>query len=123
MSTNEKGFEDAIEESLTGSGGYLKSRPENYDVALGLDLVELFLFIEATQAKDWAKLVLRGYGGDDVAAKTGFAKRLAAEIDARGTIDVLRHDASDYGVTLKLAYFKPAHGLPQSSRRCTRPIE
>ena len=78
MSTNEKGFEDAIEDSLLGVGGYLKSRPANYDVALGLDLVELFLFIEATQAKDWAKLVLRGYGGDDVAAKTGFAKRLAA---------------------------------------------
>jgi len=111
MSTNEKGFEDAIEDSLIGVGGYLKSRPEHYDVTLGLDLVELFSFIEATQAKEWAKLVLRGYGGDDAAAKKGFAKRLAAEIDARGTIDVLRHDASDFGVSLKLAYFKPAHGL------------
>ena len=111
MSTTEKAFEDAIEISLAGSGGYLKSRTENYDAVLGLDLVELFSFIGATQAKDWAKLVLRGYGGDEVAAKKGFAKRLAAEIDARGTIDVLRHDVADYGVTIKLAYFKPAHGL------------
>jgi type I restriction enzyme R subunit len=111
MSTTEKAFEDAIENSLLGAGGYLESRPENYETVLGLDLAELFSFIEATQAKDWAKLVLRGYGGDAVAAKKGFAKRLAAEIDARGTVDVLRHDVSDYGVTMKLVYFKPAHGL------------
>jgi len=111
MSTNEKGFEDAIEVSLLKAGGYRKSMPENYDSVLGLDLVELFSFIENTQAKEWSKLLVRGYGGDLVAAKNGFSKRLAAEIGARGTIDVLRHDVSDYGVTLKLAYFKPAHGL------------
>ena len=111
MNTNEKGFEDAIEKSLVGSGGYLKSRPENYDEVLGFDPVELFSFIEATQPKDWAKLVLQGYGGNEVTAKKGFAKRLAAEIDARGTIDVLRHGVTDYWVEIKLAYFKPAHGL------------
>ena len=111
MSTNEMGFEDVIEDSLVGAGGYLKSRPENYDTVLGFDPVELFSFIDATQSKDWAKLVLRGYGGDEAAAKKGFAKRLVAEIDVRGTIDVLRHDVTDYGVTIKLAYFKPAHGL------------
>ncbi len=111
MSTNEKGFEDAIEASLLEEGGYLRSSPDNYDPALGLDLVELFDFIEQTQAKTWAKLVARGYGGDTAAAKEGFAKRLASELDSRGAVDVLRHDASDYGVTLQLAYFKPAHGL------------
>ena len=53
----------------------------------------------------------RGYGGHVEEAKKGFAKRLAAEIDARGTVDVLRHAVTDYGVTIQLAYFKPAHGL------------
>jgi type I restriction enzyme R subunit len=110
MTTSERGFEDAIEESLL-AGGYLKSRANNFDRALGLDTVELFAFIEATQPKTWADLCSRGYGGDAAAAKTGFAKRLAAELDLRGTVDVLRHGVTDYGVEIRLAYFKPAHGL------------
>jgi type I restriction enzyme R subunit len=36
---------------------------------------------------------------------------LAAEIDKRGTLDVLRHGVVDHGVTIRLAYFRPAHGL------------
>ena len=111
MSTSELGFEEAIEKSLVGAGGYLRSKPENYDVALGLDLVELFAFIEQTQATRWAQLVARGYGGDVTEAKKGFAKRLASELDSRGTVDVLRHDVTDYGVTIKLAFFRPAHAL------------
>jgi type I restriction enzyme R subunit len=111
MSTSELGFEEAIEKSLVGDGGYLSSDPENYDAVLGLDLVELYAFIDQTQPKQWAQLVARGYGGDDGAAKKGFAKRLAAELDSRGTVDVLRHDVADYGVTIKLAFFRPAHGL------------
>jgi type I restriction enzyme R subunit len=111
VSKDERGFEDAIDNLLAKQGGYLRSSPENYDAVLGLDPVELFTFIEQTQPKTWAKLVARGYGGDEAAAKKGFAKRLASELDARGTVDVLRHDVSDYGVTFELAYFKPAHGL------------
>jgi type I restriction enzyme R subunit len=111
MSTTERAFEDAIENSLLGTGGYLRSNPSHYDPVLGMDVVELFAFIEETQLKSWQNLVARGYGGDDVAAKKGFAKRLASEIDARGTVDVLRHDVSDYGVAIQLAFFKPAHGL------------
>ena len=111
MSTSELGFEDAIEKSLVGAGGYLRSEPENYDAFLGLDPVELFAFIERTQPKQWGQLVARGYGRDHAAAKKGFAKRLAAELDARGTVDVLRHDVTDYGVTIRLAFFRPAHGL------------
>jgi type I restriction enzyme R subunit len=104
------GFEDAIEASLL-SGGYLSSEPSHFDRALGLDTAELFAFIGATQAKAWEQLLARGYGSDAGAAQKGFAKRLADEINARGTVDVLRHGVVDYGVTIQLAYFKPAHGL------------
>lgn len=110
MSTSEKGFEDAIEASLLASG-YLKSEPSNFDRVLGLDTAELFAFIGATQTKAWEQLLSRGYGNDPDAAQKGFAKRLADEINARGTVDVLRHGVVDYGVTIQLAYFKPAHGL------------
>ena len=110
MSTSELGFEEAIEKSLVCAGGYLQSEPVNYDATLGLDPVELYAFIDQTQPTQWAKLVARGYGGDVAGAQKGFAKRLAAELDARGTVDVLRHDVTDYGVTIKLAFFRPAHG-------------
>jgi type I restriction enzyme R subunit len=107
MSADEKLFEDAIEESLLAEHGYLKSLPSNFDATLGLDLTELFAFIEATQAKDWADLA--GRHGSDAQAR--FAKRLASELDSRGTVDVLRRGVVDIGVTIQLAYFKPAHGL------------
>ena len=111
MGTSERAFEEAIENSLLTDGGYLSADPANFDAGLGLDLVELFAFIVATQQKAWNELVVRGYGGNVEEAKRGFAKRLASEIDHRGTVDVLRHAVTDYGVSINLAYFKPAHGL------------
>lgn len=111
MNTTEKGFEETIEASLLGAGGYLRSSPTHFDRALGLDTAELHAFIGATQPKAWEQLFSRGYGGDVNAAQKGFAKRLASEIDARGTVDVLRHGVVDYGITIQLAFFKPAHGL------------
>jgi type I restriction enzyme R subunit len=110
VSKSEKGFEDAIEAALL-AGGYVRSEPYQFDRALGLDTAELYAFIGATQAKAWEQLLARGYGNDAEAAQRSFAKRLASEIDARGTVDVLRHGVLDYGVTFQLAYFRPAHGL------------
>ena len=78
MTVDERGFEDAIEASLLGDGGYLKSSPSNFDPVLGLDTAELFAFIGATQAKEWEQLLGR-YGNDPDAAQRGFAKRLAAD--------------------------------------------
>lgn len=110
MTVDERMFEEAIEDYLLSSGGYLKSRPSSFDAVLGLDPIELFAFIEATQPKEWESLLGR-YGNDLDQARSGFAKRLAKELDDRGTVDVLRHGISDLGVTLQLAYFRPAHGL------------
>ncbi|MHB8335581.1 MAG: type I restriction endonuclease subunit R [Acidimicrobiales bacterium] len=114
MGTTERAFEESIENSLLTDGGYFASHPNHFEAALGLDLVELFAFIDVTQQKAWNELVARGYGGNVEEAKNGFAKRLANEIDLRGTVDVLRHAVTDYGVSINLAYFKPAHGLTPS---------
>jgi type I restriction enzyme R subunit len=111
VSTNERGFEDSIVLSLLSAGGYQKSLADHFDRVLGLDATELFDFIASTQAHNWERLIARGYGGDTQAAEKGFAKRLATEIDTRGTVDVLRHGVDDYGVALHLAYFRPAHNL------------
>jgi type I restriction enzyme R subunit len=110
VSVDERLFEDAIERSLLDVGRYLKSLPSSFDRHLGIDLDELFLFVEQTQPFEWESLVGR-YGNDISAARQGCSKRLAAELDARGTVDVLRHGVVDLGVTIKLAYFKPAHAL------------
>jgi type I restriction enzyme R subunit len=87
VSKSEKGFEDAIEVALLASG-YVRSEPYQFDRAFGLDTAELYAFIGATQGKAWEQLLARGYGNDADAAQRGFAKRLASEIDARGTVDV-----------------------------------
>jgi len=110
VNPDERLFEEAIEGSLLDLGGYLKSSPHHFDPVLGLDTTELFAFIEVTQVAKWENLIGR-YGNDTGGAQKGFAKRLATELDNRGTVDVLRHGIVDLGVTFDLAYFKPAHGL------------
>jgi type I restriction enzyme R subunit len=112
---NEELFESAICDFLTADGGYLavkndKTAPGDFDAATGLDIAELFAFIDATQPDQWANLVKR-YGGKAEQARAMFTERLASELDKRGVVDVLRHGVVDQGVTFKLAYFKPAHGL------------
>ncbi len=109
MKADEHAFEDAIEAALLAAG-YLKSLPSHFDPVLGLDTAELFAFIGATQITEWERLLGR-YGNDPDAAQRGFAKRLAAELDARGTVEVLRQGVVDLGVTIRLAFFQPAHGL------------
>jgi type I restriction enzyme R subunit len=105
----ERKFEGAIEAWLLEHGGYAKGDPRSFDRALGLDPGEALAFVQATQPKEWDELTAR-HGGKE-AAQTNFLRRLAAEIDERGTVDVLRHGAKDLGIEIQLAYFKPAHGL------------
>ncbi|HUP68229.1 MAG TPA: type I restriction endonuclease [Acidimicrobiales bacterium] len=114
---NEELFESAICDSLATTGGYVavkndkaQGEPRDFDPARGLDTAELYSFIGATQADDWAK-VIKQYSGDAEVAQAKFADRLSKELDNRGVVDVLRHGVVDRGVTIRLAYFRPAHGL------------
>lgn len=97
MKANERAFEDAIEASLLEGRGYGVGSGASFDAALGLDSMLLFGFLRATQEKPLAQLVSR-YGGAGKDAESGFFKRLAAEIDDRGTLDVLRHGVVDQGI-------------------------
>jgi type I restriction enzyme, R subunit len=114
---DEAAFESFIADWLIAYGGYqvVKNDKEqgehrDFDPELGLDRTELFAFITATQAQTWAELVRRR-GGDPGRAQREFLVRLTREIEGRGTVDVLRHGVVDQGVTIRLAYFKPAYGL------------
>jgi type I restriction enzyme R subunit len=123
VTVTERGFEDAITASLVESGGYRVCKwgthgnwVSDFDRFRGLDTTELFAFIAETQPIPWQRLVAV-HGGDD-GARTQFADRLAKQLDERGTVDVLRHGVNDHGIEVRLAFFKPAHGLtPELTER------
>jgi type I restriction enzyme R subunit len=81
-----------------------------FSADLGIDTGEMFRFIGATQIKSWERLI-ELYGGDQPTAQRQFAQRVAAEIDTRGVLDVLRQGVRDRGVQINLVYFRPGHTL------------
>jgi len=95
-------------------GGYRRRRPEDYDRALCLLPRDVVDFVLATQPKEWEKLA-QHHGKD--AVKEQFVKRLAGEIERRGALDVLRQGIKDSGCKFRLAYFRPASGLNEETRR------
>lgn len=134
---SERSFEDAIEAALlqygpdayvggegavreapapfgeTPPGGYHRRQPEEYDRTLCLIPRDVVDFILATQPKEWARLK-QHHGGE---VKERFLKRLASEIERRGALDVLRSGIKDSGCKFRLAYFRPASGLNEETRR------
>ena len=114
-SIHEAAFESQIATWLVERGGYRRVKVGgaggDFDGNAGVDTADLFEFIGATQAEQWDKLVDSGYGGDPVVARAKFVQRLASQLDKRGTVAVLRQGVTDRNVTLRLAYFKPGHGL------------
>ncbi len=95
------------------SGGYRRRRPEDYDRSHCLLPRDMVDFVLATQPKEWQKLA-QHYGA---AVREQFVKRLAAEIERRGALDVLRNGLKDSGCKFRLAYFRPASGLNEETRR------
>ena len=127
---SERAFEEAIEASLLqGSagaiaeergpymdmapGGYQKRRTEDYDRALCLIPRDVLDFVLATQPREWKRL--SQHHGELVEER--FLQRLASEIRSRGSLDVLRNGVRDMGCQFRLAYFRPASGLNEETRR------
>ena len=116
MLPNERALEEEVAGYLVEHGGYQAVKwankdPRDFDPSVGLDRADLFKFIEMTQPNEWANLV-KLHGGLEQARK-GVVERLVKELDRRGSVDVLRHGVVDLGVTIRLAFFKPAHGLTE----------
>ena len=104
MRPDERAFEEHIAGSLAEDGGYravkVGNPSEDFDAERGLDLAELFAFVENTRAGEWGRLAK--LHGRETRARERFADRLAKELDARGTVDVLRHGVVDLGVRIRL---------------------
>ncbi len=94
-------------------GGYHKRANEEYDRALCLIPRDVVDFVLATQPKEWERL--KQHHG--AAVKEQFLKRLASEIERRGALDVLRNGIKDSGCKFQLAYFRPASGLNEETKR------
>ncbi len=112
MDTSEKDLESTVFACL-GSHGYACRDPSKYDRSHCLDPEALFNFIYATQAATWEKLKVQH--GSQV--KERFLRRLVAEIEKRGTVDVLRHGVVDLGCKFELAYFRPETTFNEEHRR------
>jgi type I restriction enzyme R subunit len=94
-------------------GGHRKRIPEDYDRTLCLLPRDVVDFVLATQPKEWKKLE-QHHGA---AVRERFLERLAAENERRGALDVLRTGVKDSGCKFRLAYFRPASGLNEETRR------
>ena len=97
---SERAFEDAIEASLLRSR-YNRRTAEQYDRTLCLLAQDVLDFVLATQPKEWARLA-QHHGAS---VRDQFLKRVATEINRRGTLDVLRQGIKDSGCKFRLAYF------------------
>ncbi len=95
------------------SSGYLKRLPDDYDRALCLIPRDVVDFVLATQPKAWEKL--KQHHGS--AVKEQFLKRLSSEVEQRGALDVLRNGIKDSGCKFKLAFFRPASGINEETKR------
>jgi type I restriction enzyme R subunit len=104
-------FEDDICHHL-GAHGWRYDGPQDhqhYDRALALYPADLIAWVRESQPEAWESLEKR-YGA---AAAETLLTRVRTEIDARGTLDVLRNGVSILGVKkpIALAQFKPAFGV------------
>lgn len=105
--------EAAVEHSLITSGGYEKADPALYDRTRALYPHLVLEFVEATQPTKWQAIT--AYYGTNAAE--AFLAELTFALDARGTLDLLRHGLDFFGHTFHLAYFAPASGLnPETAK-------
>ena len=106
--TVEAAFESSIERVMIDEG-WVQGSSAGYDVKLGLIPDDLVAFLAASQPDEWEQLCTR-LGGEQ-SARAKVVKRVADELTARGTIDVLRGGVKDHGVSFRVAFFAPANNL------------
>ena len=111
---SERRFEAQIEHVLRNQHGYHKRLSQDYDRDHCLIPQDVISFIQGTQPEKWS--ALRAIHKDE--AETLFLRRLAKEIDKRGTLDVLRNGVHDLGQHFRLVYYRPATTFnPDTQRR------
>jgi type I restriction enzyme R subunit len=102
----EAAFESIIEAHLL-TDGYTAIAPSAYDFERTIFPEIALTFIRTSQPKEWARLeALHGTNTEATVLKD-----LTHWLDTYGTLAVLRNGFKCYGRTLRVAFFKPAHGM------------
>ncbi|WP_050525664.1 type I restriction endonuclease subunit R [Pseudorhodobacter aquimaris] len=104
--TSEAAFETAIESVLLADG-YTRVAAKGFDRKLAIFPDEALAFISTTQGKVWAKL--EALHGEQTGTRV--LESLCKWLDSHGALATLRHGFKCFGKTLRIAYFRPAHGL------------
>jgi type I restriction enzyme R subunit len=104
--TSESAFETAIESVLLADG-YTRLDGRGFDRKRAIFTDEALAFIRATQSKVWEKL--EALHGEQTGARV--LESLCKWVDTHGTLATLRHGFKCFGRTLRIAFFRPAHGL------------
>ena len=104
--TSEAAFETIIESFLL-SGGYQKVSASDFDRERAIFPKAALDFIRSTQSKTWNKL--HDLHGTKTEARVVDA--LCKWMGTHGVLTTLRHGFKCYGKTLRIAFFRPAHGL------------
>jgi type I restriction enzyme R subunit len=111
--TSEAAFETAIEIVLLADG-YQKLPSKGFDSERAIFPEVVLGFIRTTQEKIWGKLyALHGEKTDERVLDA-----LCKWMDTHGVLTTLRHGFKCFGKTLRIAYFRPAHGLNPELDRC-----
>lgn len=105
-STSEAAFEIAIEAVLLANS-YARVDGKSFDRERAIFPDEALAFICATQGKVWEKL--EALHGDQTGARV--LESLVKWLDSHGALATLRHGFKCFGKTLRIAFFRPAHGL------------
>lgn len=103
---DETSFESVIETHLLANG-YESIAPTAYHSGHALIPEIALAFIRTSQPKEWVKLEALHGANTEVTV----LKDLTHWLDSYGTLAVLRNGFKCYGRTLRVAFFKPAHGM------------
>ncbi|MDP2126062.1 MAG: DEAD/DEAH box helicase family protein [Pseudohongiella sp.] len=104
--TSEAAFETAIESVLLADG-YTRLDGKGFDRERAIFTEQALIFIRATQGKAWDKL--ESLHGEQTGPRV--LESLCKWLDTHGTLATLRHGFKCFGRTLRVAFFRPAHGL------------
>jgi type I restriction enzyme, R subunit len=103
--TSEQGLETTIYSGMTAFG-WIPGDPGDFDRDNALDLRQLIIFLQETQEKTAAALLL----DKDSPERRRLLSRIQTEITKRGIIDVLRHGVKHGKYEVTLFYGTPSPG-------------
>jgi len=103
---SETAFETVIEAQLLAAG-YTAVDGQAFDRERAIFPKEALAFIRSTQPQIWSKL--EALHGEQTGPRV--LEALCKWLDSYGALATLRHGFKCFGKTLRIAFFRPAHGL------------